>query len=362
MKKMKHYSICFGIFLTIGLMLGVGCDSGASDGGCDTQNSVFEGDFTIKGLDDLAALSGYTEITGTLTISDTDLRNINGLESLSIIGGSFFIYNNSVLTNLNGLCRLTTIGGDLEIRENSALVSLSGLSKLTKVENWLTIESNPSIRNLHGLDSLTTIRYLGIIDNTLLLNIDGLGKLAKIEESIDIISNPLLRNLHGLGSLTTAGYLSIIDNALLLNIDGLEKLTHITGALFIAFNQLLENLNGLDNLTALDVIDPLMPQLAIACNANLPSSEIEELTNRCITNGWNGCYLTKDTCPSHSDVQKIVDDSNFFFDDSSFHGWCSCNIWYECFWWASIMGRDVDDCKTPPVCYENGKDAVIYIP
>ena len=59
---------------------------------------VWEGDYTIRNEADIAALSGYTEVTGHLIIGSFDgsdppttFENLDGLENLTTVGYSLVI-------------------------------------------------------------------------------------------------------------------------------------------------------------------------------------------------------------------------------------------------------------------------------
>ncbi len=175
---------------------------------------VMEGDYNINSTENLTALSGYSSVTGNLTIEAPDLTDLNGLECLEEIGGNLYIgywetgedtnelcddgedndedgytdcedfscshnggvvvceyegNGNNGLTNLNGLSGLTSVGAGLSIRRNAELTNLSGLSSLTSVGGYLFIYENALLANLNGLNSLTSVGdYLNITLNVLL--------------------------------------------------------------------------------------------------------------------------------------------------------------------------------------------------
>ena len=91
-------------------------------------------------------------ITGDLLIA-TDLVTLDGLDSLTHIGGSLSIIGNTA-TSLS-LDNLTHVGGSLQVHSNNALTSLS-LSGLTEVGVELRIDFNDSLTSF-SLDSLTSI-------------------------------------------------------------------------------------------------------------------------------------------------------------------------------------------------------------
>ena len=87
-------------------------------------NRVCEGSFVIDVNDtvgDLAALSGCTSVTGSLTIHYSPLTSLQGLECLPHVGGLLDIYKNASLKSLAALDSITSVGGDLRIRRNYEL-------------------------------------------------------------------------------------------------------------------------------------------------------------------------------------------------------------------------------------------------
>src|SRR5690606_41214079 len=61
---------------------------------------------------------GCTELNGGLIINNTNVANLDGLSSLTSIGGNLYLGNNSNLTGLDGLTNITSIGGYLFIYNN----------------------------------------------------------------------------------------------------------------------------------------------------------------------------------------------------------------------------------------------------
>ena len=96
---------------------------------------------------------GCTQIQGDVTMSGSDITNLNGLSVLTSIGGTLSIYVGA-LASLTGLENLTSIGDGLIIQNNDSLRSLTGLENLTSVHN-LWFSNNKSLASLAGLDHLT---------------------------------------------------------------------------------------------------------------------------------------------------------------------------------------------------------------
>ena len=110
---------------------------------------VCERYYTIDDNDtsgDIAALSGCTSIHGSLTIENTALTSLSGLENLTSVASD------------------TDRG--LTISNNASLTSLTGLDSLPGASH-LNISSNPALTNLCALSNLSW-GYLSIIYNTVL--------------------------------------------------------------------------------------------------------------------------------------------------------------------------------------------------
>jgi hypothetical protein len=142
------------------------------------QAQVCTGSYHIDDINtsgDIAYLSGCTEITGDLIISNTSLTSLSGLENLTSVGGSLGIFLNNVLTSLSGLEKLTSVGSNIEILSNAVLTSLSGLENLTSVGGFLEIFGNNALTSLSGLGNLTSVgEYLEIGNNVSLTNLCAL--------------------------------------------------------------------------------------------------------------------------------------------------------------------------------------------
>ncbi len=140
------------------------------DGDCDdSDDTIYPGaaeildddiDQDCNGHDALTCTGDYTYadaehcgvITGDLFIG-TDRMTIDGLDSLTHIGGNLRV-NNNTATSFS-LDNLIHIGGSLQIHGNNALTSLS-LAGLTDVGVEFRIDSNDSLTSF-SLDSLTDI-------------------------------------------------------------------------------------------------------------------------------------------------------------------------------------------------------------
>jgi len=242
-----------------------------------------EGNVTIKG-DDITNLNGLnvlTSVGGSFLIGDTTyscvgnpaLSNLTGLENLFSIGGSLEIYCNDTLESLNGLENLSSLGGDLRIGfysnspvgplhgGNPSLTDLTALSALTSIGEDLVIIDNNALTDLVGFENLSTLGGDLWIGWNGLVSLTGLGGLTSIPGNINIgygcelgsgyLANPYLETLSGLDNLTyIGGSLTIECCNVLGSLTGLDNLTSIGGGLYIGCNA-LNNLEGLDNLISI---------------------------------------------------------------------------------------------------------------
>ncbi|MEZ5031721.1 MAG: T9SS type A sorting domain-containing protein [Saprospiraceae bacterium] len=139
------------------------------------------------------------------------MTNLDGLSSLSSVGGYLQITSNASLTNLDGLSSLSSVGGNVNITNDAALTNLDGLSSLSSVGGYLNLWNNISLTNLDGLSSLTSVGQNVLINNNdLLTNLDGLSTLNSVGGSLYIINSNNLSDCCGIWALLDGGVPGII--------------------------------------------------------------------------------------------------------------------------------------------------------
>ncbi len=125
---------------------------------------------TVRLMDNLETFAGMGTLTGSLLyeIKITDnpkLASIAPLSGITSTGTDVTIKRNK-LPNLEGLNSLSTVGGFLDIQEEVDLLDISQLASLTTVGfnpnanggiNDLNISQNPLLTNLTGLEQMTSI-------------------------------------------------------------------------------------------------------------------------------------------------------------------------------------------------------------
>jgi len=209
---------------------------------------VWEGDYSIESQDDLDNLSGYVEVTGSLSIRH--IRYLYGLELLTSVGGSLDIADNDSLTSLSGLDNFSSVG-HLSIRNNASLTSLSSLKNLTGVVNNLRIKYNDALTSLPDFENITSLTWLTISDNDVLTTLAGLDNLTSVNSHLSIEDNAALTSLSGLENLASVGGdLNINNNDTLTSVDALNNLISIGMNLYICENNVSVKLTPLRDLRA----------------------------------------------------------------------------------------------------------------
>ena len=262
MKKILTFCL-FVLSVSTGFMAAAQCGAGGIT--FSTQADV--DNFTTN-------YPGCTQILGNVTITGNSITNLNGLSTITYVGGTLDIFNTRSLTDITGLSNLITVVGTTNISANQNLTALTGLSALTSAGN-LFISNNAKLINLTGLSALNSVGHLGISQNGSLNSLTGLTVLTTIGGGLQIETNRFLTSLGGLSGITSIGassQLKISNNDALINLSGLsgftsvytidiignDALTSLSGfssltsvfALFIQGNSVLTNLNGFPALTS----------------------------------------------------------------------------------------------------------------
>jgi hypothetical protein len=172
---------------------------------------VWSGDFVVRTAQDLAALRSYSVVGNRLTISATDLTEIDDLGELREVG-ALYITDNAALASVDGLSGLETVWGDLLIEDNPVLENVDGLGSLREVHGDLTVHSNPSLPDVDGMSGLESIGAgLFVDENPGLETLEGLVALTEINTTLFVRSNAGLSRL-GMASLARVGQTLVIRN------------------------------------------------------------------------------------------------------------------------------------------------------
>ena len=274
---------------------------------CPQENYTLRTQAEVDALGAIACdhIVGRLHVTfSTHSDSSKNIINLDGLSSITSIGGAVLFKENSALESLDGLANLISVGGDLQFGQNStAITDLEGLTSLTNVGGALTLGPNARLRSVDGLVGLTSVG--GLVIGAGIPNIDGLGNLTSIEGSLTIQYNDDLADITALENITSVENLSIVDTHL-TNLDGLRNLTRIGSSLYIYENWYLTDLDGLASLTSAGslVIYANRAQLrncqGVARVLGWPSGPSNVGGNTSVTGNGSGCNSTYDILNSVS--------------------------------------------------------------
>jgi len=248
---------------------------------CTTANT-FVGDVYLQSqseVDDFVQ-NNYCSIQGDLIIGSmsgfyTDISDLTGFSSLSMITGRIEIEQNEFLQNLNGLENIVEIGSRLTIDGNPALTTMDALNNNIRIGGSISVLSNRALVSMGNFPNVTTLNYLTIIDNPLIQNLNAFSALETVNNSVQVTANHSLTSMQGLGNLTIVEeQLWIGINNSLRSLSGLNSLSEVrTGRFWVYQNPILQNLSGLENVDTIAL-------LHISRNLNMTSlTGIEGLSN-----------------------------------------------------------------------------------
>ncbi len=272
---------------------------------------------------------GCTEIEGYVAIYESwpygsDINNLNGLNTLTSIGGNLTICGCDTLVTLTGLENLTTVAGDLRIDGNYAMTSITGLGNLTSIGGDYRIGCcgcGGSPETPHG--------------NPVLTSITGLENISSVGGDLVIGLNGTLTGLTWLGNLTSiAGDLYICSNDSLTGLSGLENLSSIGGGIIIDGNDALVSLSGIDNIDEASMVN-----LKIVNNTSLSNCEVQSICDFLATpNGAVDIYSNAPGCNNPPEIASgcgitldCLPFGNYYFfsqaEIDSFHdSYPGCNV------------------------------------
>lgn len=213
-------------------------------------------------INDLQPLRNINTIRGDFELEVIHPRNLKGLENLETIGGSFKLYDLTILKNFNELKTLKHIGEHLSISSCNNLVDNNGLNKLKTIGKQLRFKDNRKLQTISNFDSLDTVGSIFIESNNSLIGISGFKNLRTIFDKIEIQHNESLKTIDGFENLksvgvvnnTNANYniepvaISIYNNAQLNSLNRFNLIEHINGSFVIENNLTLNNISGFDSL------------------------------------------------------------------------------------------------------------------
>jgi hypothetical protein len=222
----------------------VSTDTISRQGQIDSFNIKYPGCTKITGnlvitgaITNLDSLYRIRQITGTLSIIDTQLKNCLGLYNLNTIYG-FRCIDNAVLKNLYGLESLTYTGA-IYIKNNVLLEEIHSISS-TDFTDFFLYES-PKILVILGFNTPILLSNIVIENNDGIIAIDAFNKVEELTENYKIAL------CSSLSTLSTGSKLKVVHGS--LHITALRKLV-----VFPSFENLIHvkkhlSIQGLTTLT-----------------------------------------------------------------------------------------------------------------
>jgi len=224
-------------------------------------------------------ISGPTQITGDLNVTDNSVMKTFKANDLTIIGGAFYMRNVTVLSTLNfpSLQKVKTLFWRTVNALDTPTIGPPGLTQadeITITDTFLSSLAGIDVRSLNKMDINNNRRLtefttqLGNLSDTLTIQSNGLDLKVSMPSLIWIanmaianvtsFSAPSLRVVNGSARFdsnkfatfsapnltsTTTGDISFVGNANLKNIS-VPALASIGGGLLIANNTALDDING----------------------------------------------------------------------------------------------------------------------
>lgn len=202
---------------------------------------------------DISVLSTLNYLTNGISVRNTNLTSLNGLQNINRpVERSIIIQDNPLLENLDELSNITGSGIRIFVRNNANLNSISGLINITFSLGALQIINNPLLGSLEGLNNIE-LASPRIISNASLTSLAGLEKITEVG-SIIISNNDSLLSLDGLENLEDTQIMLITENNALNDLSALSNIIEEVSVLQITENPVLTSLNGLENIPFIDAV------------------------------------------------------------------------------------------------------------
>lgn len=232
----------------------------------------YEGSILLKSQAEVDYFVSFNpgSVTGDVMIGgagqESDITDISGMATLSVIHGSLIIRNNPQLTSLEGLGNLKEIRASLEIIDNPALISLEGLQGLTSTTR-IKIINNASLQNIKGLRSmdgdltqitiasnpqiedLVGLEGIGFIELCEISNCNSLKSCLGLEncfvKELGLLSCPQFNSFESMATVTFANVFIGGGNSSVSSLEGLKNFTEWSQLKIYDCPQ-LTSLQGLD--------------------------------------------------------------------------------------------------------------------
>jgi len=208
---------------------------------------IINGAGASPAITNLTGLSGVTQVTNKLQISNTSVTTLSALNNLTYIGDTLQLDHNALLTS-TGLTNITHLGALIFI-DLPVLQSIVGLSNQTDTIRGVVRMDSTGLTSLAGLGNIRTILGDLSINYGRLTSFSGLTNLNTIQGGLNVFKDSGMTSL-GLHNLTAC-------NAFLFwgmpNVTSLEDISHNLINKNISQFWMIE-MNGLTDLSGLDSI------------------------------------------------------------------------------------------------------------
>ncbi|MFZ2407419.1 MAG: hypothetical protein WAW41_19965, partial [Methylobacter sp.] len=210
-------------------------------------------DFTGQALSDadLAAFSVVRNIIGNLKLSgNSALTSLTGLDNLESIEGDLTI-NQTGINHINGINMLERVKGKIDISHNPKLNAINGFTSLDTVDALITIAHNTVLRTINGFNSLRQINKgaLTIEQCRQLTVINGFCNLTQVKNidlnRLNITQADFLTNLFK-QQPNFKGFIKI-TSCQLENLNCFSPLKSVDSSFYLHGNK-LNSLKGLESL------------------------------------------------------------------------------------------------------------------
>ena len=182
---------------------------------------IYTGNLSLNSQEQVNAFA-YSEVTGSLTISGSDIVDLSALSPLTRVGTYLSISDNTALTQVNGFQNLTEVGWGIYVWENTGLVSFSGFDALLHTGDNIDFWFNDSLVTVSGFDSLQSVGWsLEFGGNAALKSIPRFKSLETINSSLFVLDNASLTRITGFPALQHVDWsMGILSNATLATLCG----------------------------------------------------------------------------------------------------------------------------------------------
>lgn len=153
---------------------------------CDSLTNIV---IIGEDINDLRPLSSIRYVSENIELIRTSVPNLDGLDNLTFVGGTFLLRTLDSLENVQALKALESVGS-ITFISSPKISSLEGLESLRIVSFGLNLISAPNINNLNGLSGLDSVRFLTMNGN---IELAGLRPDCHVE-NITIGLNGVIRN------------------------------------------------------------------------------------------------------------------------------------------------------------------------